>query len=163
MSEPFLTSEVDEVSDGEVTVEFFFGFPAGVDLESSAVIVFIEDEDPSWDKIHLLSSLDLSKLLLSFAQGLIRGEHIYIFFHYFLLLGIEVLEHMIDPFTVKQRIVLLVIVQDAKEPALMILVHILIDNLLTKASHSYRMLKSGLLAIFTYTVAEDLLVELDGS
>ena len=105
----------------------------------------------------------MPKLLLSFAQGLIRGEHIYIFFHYFLLLGIEVLEHMINPFAVKQRIVFLVIVQDAKQPALMIHVHILIDDLLTKASHSYRMLKSGLLAILAYTVAEYLLVELDGS
>jgi hypothetical protein len=80
-----------------------------------------------------------------------------------LLLGIEVLEHMINPFTVKQRIVFLVIVEDAKQPALMILVHILIDDLLAKASHSYGMLKSGLLAILAYTVAEYLLVELDGS
>lgn len=111
----------------------------------------------------MLCSLDLPILLLSFAQGLVRGEHIYIFLHYFLLLRVEVLQHMIDVFAIKQRIVFLVIVEDAKQPALMVFIHILIDDLLTIASHSYGMLKSGLLAILAYTVPEDLLVELDGS
>lgn len=84
-------------------------------------------------------------------------------FHYYLFLRIEILEHIIDPFTIKNWIVLLVVVKDAKQPALMILVHVLIDYLFTETSHSQRMLKSGLFSVLADTVAEDLLVELNGS
>ena len=69
---------------------------------------------------------------------------------------------MIDSLAVKQRIVLFVVVEDAKQPALMIFVHVLIHDLLAKSCHSYGVLESGLLSVFAHAVAENLLVELDG-
>lgn len=154
--------EIDHIGYCIISIQFFLGFSNGVDLEPPAVIVLIEEDDPGWDEVHLVCLHDLSFFLLALVEGLVGGEDVDVLLDGLLFVGEEILEDIVYPFAEEDRIVFLVIVEDANEPALVVLVDVLVIDFLASSSHTQGMLKTGLLPILSHRITEDLFVELDG-
>jgi len=70
----FAASLVAEVGDREVALEFFLALPYSIFLEASAVIVFIEDSNPTGNQIQRLHLFDLVRFLLPLRKPLVRSE-----------------------------------------------------------------------------------------
>ena len=67
----FPSFEVDEVCHSEVAIQLFLALAARVLLEALAVVVLIEEQDPSWDEFEGGCLLQLFLLLLAFGQRLV--------------------------------------------------------------------------------------------
>jgi hypothetical protein len=153
--------EVDEVSHCVVSIEFVLGLANAVDLKPPAVIVLIEEDDPSRNEVHLIDLGDLRAFLLTLVEGLVGGQQVDVLLHVLLFLGQQVLEDKVDALTEQHRVLLFVVVQDAQQPALVVLVHRLVDYLLALTRHPKGMLKTWLLTVLAHAVTEYLLVQLN--
>lgn len=105
--------EVDQIGNCVVSVEFFLGFPTGILLKPSAVIVFVEEKDPAGNQIHLGDSFQLLSLLLPLRQGFIGSQVVDVLQHLLLLLGSQILQDPSYFLAEEEGVLLFVIVEYA--------------------------------------------------
>jgi len=79
-----------------------------------------------------------------------------------LLLGFQILDDPAYLLAEEEWVLLLVVVEDAEQPAHVVLLHGLVQYFLDVAGHSQRVFEARLLAVLAHLIAEDLLVEFDG-
>ena len=91
----FPRSQIDEVGDRKVAIKLVFGLSYRVVVKSHTVIVLVENQNPTGNKIHLLYILELGSFPLTFWQFLVGGKFINVSEKLFLLGRKQILNDII--------------------------------------------------------------------